>query len=104
MTCNLACMSGYEPRSRKKWGPETAAGERILAEIATERAKQEAARQDGAPAAKKRKTRWAPQAAVTTVAVPGIPGVQLPETIAALAASISEESAALQHELIRVRC
>jgi hypothetical protein len=89
--------------SRKRWGSETAAGERVLAAIAAERAQGGAVHSTAASAAKKRKTRWAPQTAITTVAVPGIPGVELPATVATLAAAIDDSSTALQHELIRVR-
>lgn len=93
----------YVPRSGKAWGPETAAGQRILATIAAERGQRAEQSASGEPTSKRRRTRWAPQAAVPTIAVPGIPGVELPEPVAAIAATLDMASAALQQELIRVR-
>ena len=93
----------YIPKARKRFGPETAAGLRVLEAIRAEQAQAHADSAAEAKPQKRRKTRWAPQEAVTTVTVPGIAGVPLPQNIAALAQSIDEGSTALQHELIRVR-
>jgi hypothetical protein len=91
--------------SNKRWGPQTAAGQRVLATIQAEAHEQAAAEATSAPdaAQKCRKKRWDPETKLVTVPVPGIPGVQLPESIAALAGTIDTSSTELQHELIRVR-
>lgn len=95
----------YVQKSKKRWGPETAAGQRVLATIQAEAKEQATAQAASAPdaAQKRRKTRWEAETELVTVLVPGIPGVQLPESIAALAGTIDTASTELQHELIRVR-
>lgn len=92
----------------KRWGPETEAGLRVLAAIAAEQAQvpttgsaepQSSAANDG----RKRKRRWGEESAGQAVPVDGLPGVRLPEAVAAVAAAIDVSCVALQHELIRVR-
>lgn len=94
---------GYMPKARKRFGPETAAGQRILEAIRAEQAQTRRAQDEPAKPQKRRKTRWEPQEAVTTITVPGVTAVPLPQSVAALAHTIDESSTALQHELIRVR-
>ena len=72
---------------------------RILEQIRSERESNSTKRD----AAKRRRTRWAPQTSFALVPAPGIPGVELPANIAALAATIDPNSAALQLELAKVR-
>jgi hypothetical protein len=88
----------YQQRSRKKWGRETDAAKRILEQVRLEAAQQGQA----VIAPKKRRTKWAPQIALDLSPVPGIPGVQLPANIAAMAATIDPNHATLQLELVKV--
>jgi hypothetical protein len=91
--------NNYKWRSKIQWGPETDAGKRILEQVQLETTQHG---QNSKPdALKKRRTRWSEQTALENV--PGIPGVQLPANIAAIAATIDPSNAALQLELKNVR-
>lgn len=90
-----------EFRSSCVWGPETDAGSRIYESLQQERAN--AADAGTAKPAKRRRTKWGPQATDQPVIVPKVSGIELPRNLAILATALDVGCLELQYDLLQAR-
>lgn len=90
-----------EFRSSCLWGLETDAGLRVFEALQQERA--QAADAGTAQPAKRRRTKWGPQATDNPVIVPKVSGIQLPRNLAVLATALDAGCLELQYDLLQAR-
>lgn len=90
-----------EFRSSCVWGPETDAGSRIYESLQQERS--QAADAGSAQPAKRRRTKWGPQATDHPVIVPKVSGIELPRSLAVLATALDAGCLELQYDLLQAR-
>lgn len=88
-------------RSSCEWGPETEAGLRVHESLQQERA--QATDAGTAQPAKRRRTKWGPQATDNPIIVPKISGIELPRNMAVLATALDAGCLELQYDLLQAR-
>eukprot|EP00892_Ulva_mutabilis_P012374 jgi/Ulvmu1/9509/UM052_0082.1 len=88
-----------EFRSSCVWGPETDAGALLFETLQKEQA--QAADAGSAQPAKRRRTKWGPQATDNPVVVPKISGIELPRNLAILATALDTGCLELQYDLLQ---